>query len=995
MQHPAAAAFVVLVVILTVAPMTQAASLGSDWHPDPDGDAVPSNVDRCPWVYDPGQLDSDSDGLGDACDPDFAPPVAEGAISDLRVEHVTPVGAWFGFTSPHDTTWGWTAALAWSTDPDELTTLAGFQAAYDGGDATSVTVMAQYGEPAMRPVMVTGLAPDTTYYAAATRLAWDGLVDLISPVVAFHTLTATSPSAPSSRPRLVTTAADIAQLRALRAAGDPDWSAWETVMRPRTHAAALDPPSVYVAGQYCSTAAILHLVSDDPTDLSDATALLDVNIAIWEDNDLDANQYRWENAQLAVCLDLLWDHLDTATRDRVVAAFLGDDERHVAAGFPRVDDTDEFASTTRTWILDGLAACAADGVDPSLAACSCAVLAAGLDLWGGVQLVKARRDRGFWAQSGGFLPDGTDYGQGTSRYWLQSFLALANAGVEVSEWAPFMRNNLSSMVLQQLTPTQLGFFTAGDVEDITYNWGVEDNSFVLEQADAGLLALAAGALDRAGDPAAAAQGGYYVSTAGDDGNDGSFGLPWRTVQYGLDQLSPGDILYIMAGTYNEKVELNVSGLPGNPITITNYAADTVVLDGTGLGFATAVVGIFDRSYLVVEGLTIANNAMLDAQGIVVEGACAGITIRNNTIHDIHFSSNPSAPVSAATNAQPLIVYGIDPSLAVTGLVVDGNEIYDCRTGYSEALAVNGNVDGFEVTDNRVHDITNIGIDIIGHEGTSSNPATDQARNGLVKGNTVSNCLSPYATSGGIYVDGGRDLVIENNVVSRSGYGIEIGCENVAKTASGIVVRNNLVYDNEVAGISLGGFDYPSGSGKVTTTTLTNNTLMANDFSASSTGELYLSYSEDCALTNNIFVTNDANLVVFNAATSLNLQLDYNLYFCPGGAGALELSWDGTVYYGLTSFQAGTGLDANSLFADPDFVSAALPSPDLHLVDGSPAVDRGDPAFVPAGGEADIDGEPRVADGRVDIGADEHGPGGGIFADGFESGDSGAWSAATP
>lgn len=44
--------------------------------------------------------------------------------------------------------------------------------------------------------------------------------------------------------------------------------------------------------------------------------------------------------------------------------------------------------------------------------------------------------------------------------------------------------------------------------------------------------------------------------------------------------------------------------------------------------------------------------------------------------------------------------------------------------------------------------------------------------------------------------------------------------------------------------------------------------------------------------------------------------------------------------------------------------------DYHLLPNSPCINAGDPDFVPEVNETDIDGQPRVAGGRVDMGADE-------------------------
>lgn len=466
------------------------------------------------------------------------------------------------------------------------------------------------------------------------------------------------------------------------------------------------------------------------------------------------------------------------------------------------------------------------------------------------------------------------------------------------------------------------------------------------------------------------QTNYYVSTTGNNTDTGSQGLPWLTLQYGLDQLSPGDTLNIMTGTYNEKVQFNVSGTASNMITLRNNNNDVVVIDGTGITGSIPVVEIYDHSYIIIEGLEIANNEMLDAQGILIENNCNNITIRNNKIYNINFSSNPSDPANANTNSQPLIVYGTDPINAIFNLIIEGNEIYNSRTGYSEALAVNGNVDGFQVINNLVHDVTNIGIDIIGHEGTSPDAMTDQARNGTIKGNTIYNCLSSYATSGGIYVDGGKDLIIENNISYKNGYGIEIGCENVGKSADNILIRNNLFYDNEICGIALGGFDYPTGSGKVTNTSITNNTLFKNDFSGDFTGELYLTYSENCEFKNNLFYTTNQNTFCYAENAQPGLIMDYNMIYCPAGASSLEYDWNGVFYTGFSNFQSGTGLEGNSAFSDPLFVNASLPVPDLHLQGTSPAIDAGDPLFTLAIGETDIDGENRITGTNVDVGADE-------------------------
>ncbi len=66
---------------------------------------------------------------------------------------------------------------------------------------------------------------------------------------------------------------------------------------------------------------------------------------------------------------------------------------------------------------------------------------------------------------------------------------------------------------------------------------------------------------------------------GRDDVDGSLESPWRTVQHAVDQLEPGDTLYLRGGVYYEHIILSRSGEPGRPITVRSYPGELAVIDG--------------------------------------------------------------------------------------------------------------------------------------------------------------------------------------------------------------------------------------------------------------------------------------------------------------------------------------------------------------------------------------------------------------------------------
>ncbi len=465
---------------------------------------------------------------------------------------------------------------------------------------------------------------------------------------------------------------------------------------------------------------------------------------------------------------------------------------------------------------------------------------------------------------------------------------------------------------------------------------------------------------------------YYVSVSnGNDNNDGlSLATPWQSIQKSMNEATPNSVVNIRAGIYSEKVEVYVSGTAGNPIVFQNYNNEEVILDATGINFPDAIIGIFDQNYVTIKGLELRNNIQLDAQGILVEGNCTGIELLDNEISNIHFSNDPNEIANSTKNSQPIIIYGTDANNAISELVINGNTIRDSRTGYSEGLAVNGNVDGFVVSNNIVHHVENIGIDVIGHENTAS--SNDQARNGIINNNQVYSCKSPYATAAGIYVDGGKNLIIEANEISDCQWGIEIGCENFGKSTSNVIVRNNIIYSNDDAGITIGGFDFPNFSGKVIDCTVRNNTLYGNDKTSTGlggiSGELVISYTENCSLQNNIiFGTNISNLMMYvENSNSQNLLLDYNLYYSESN---FYYDYKGTYYDGFDNYQNGSSSDQNSINAIPQFIDSN--NEDFHLSPNSPAINNGNPSFlVSDDGELDFDGNTRIQEGIVDQGAFE-------------------------
>ncbi|WP_445502951.1 hypothetical protein [Microvirga sp. G4-2] len=71
---------------------------------------------------------------------------------------------------------------------------------------------------------------------------------------------------------------------------------------------------------------------------------------------------------------------------------------------------------------------------------------------------------------------------------------------------------------------------------------------------------------------------YYVSTTGNNAQSGSLDAPFRTINYAVGRLKPGDVLFIRGGTYFETVRVTTNGTQEAPITVRSYPNENVTID---------------------------------------------------------------------------------------------------------------------------------------------------------------------------------------------------------------------------------------------------------------------------------------------------------------------------------------------------------------------------------------------------------------------------------
>ena len=213
--------------------------------------------------------------------------------------------------------------------------------------------------------------------------------------------------------------------------------------------------------------------------------------------------------------------------------------------------------------------------------------------------------------------------------------------------------------------------------------------------------------------------------------------------------------------------------------------------------------------------------------------------------------------------------------------------------------------------------------------------------------TITNCTISNNMGDGIAC-AGSNLTITNSTISNN-MGGGISCLD-----SNPIISNCTITGNSAR---RGGGIYCAGSNP----TITSCTISGNSAEVEG-GGIYASWNTNLTITNSVLWSNTANLgnEIYLASERYPSALTAGYSNVEGDSNSLYVEPGCTVIWEL-----------GNIDADPCFVMADVN--DYHLLSNSPCIDTGDPNYIPEPNETDLDGNPRIINDRIDMGAYEYIP----------------------
>ncbi len=441
---------------------------------------------------------------------------------------------------------------------------------------------------------------------------------------------------------------------------------------------------------------------------------------------------------------------------------------------------------------------------------------------------------------------------------------------------------------------------------------------------------------------------YHVAIGGNDANPGTLAQPWATIQHAVDfpALAAGDTILVHAGTF-VGARIERSGGPGMPIRLAAAPGEAVLIQGASPDAAhTSAIEVENFSgtvsWWIIEGFEI------DGEGD-----------RRYAI-DLRFTEN---------------------------ITVRNNHVYEAfRTGIFTAFS-----DDVLIEDNLTHNNCEHGI----YHSNSGDRPTIRGNTSSTNGGAGIHMNADISQGGDGIIDDG---LVEANWIINNGAGLPgCSCGTCAGGAGinmdgvrGTTVRNNVILDEHASGIAIFRID-----GAICSQ---NNRILHNTVIPSASGRWgiviadFESPAAGCpnnTVLNNILYSEHSfrGAIAVDALSRPTLTSNGNVaegwFSTDAGDTRITLgAWQGLGHDPSSTLIAdGAALDA--LFVD-------RANDDVDLSPTSAAIDAG---IVVPDVPSDFEGKPRPRGLGFDAGAYEVGEA--IFSDGFEGGNTSAWSATGP
>lgn len=285
---------------------------------------------------------------------------------------------------------------------------------------------------------------------------------------------------------------------------------------------------------------------------------------------------------------------------------------------------------------------------------------------------------------------------------------------------------------------------------------------------------------------------FYVATTGDDSRSCSTAQnivsPKRTITSGLGCVAAGDTLYVRGGTYSA-IDSNGTRIPtGTSWTdapvIAAYAGETVIISGSNNIAAPSSQGQSEIKYVIFDGMKF-NGASGGNDVLGFWGNVHHIRIKNCEAYGapagqhMGISMQPNGSNVAPSYNEIINCKFHNNGVAgeqAHGMYIAGDyNLFDKVESYNnpdrgvQIFSMYRNPTGNIIRNSNFHDNGNVGITVYGDN------------------NFVYNNLT-YNNNYGIGLTGSNHKVYHNTAYNNSSVGI-------SSNASGVVVRNNIAYQN--------------------------------------------------------------------------------------------------------------------------------------------------------------------------------------------------------